>query len=207
MLRPRLWHSVLAALLLTGVLPPMAAAQTDGVPVYRLTQAAGSVDFTISARMLFGFKREGRFTDFTGNLSYDAARPRDTRVDLTVFTSSVVMDDREEADILRSADFFDVDRFPTMHFVSSAAAVAPDGQGTLTGNLTIRGITKRITVPVWLASSGAGAQHAPVFETTFQIDRTEFGLNGTPRWGGVKVSIGRNVQVHIAVAAAAGSQR
>jgi polyisoprenoid-binding protein YceI len=66
----------------------------------------------------------------------------------------------------------------------------------------IRGITKRITVPVRLASSAAGAQHVPVLETTFQIDRTEFGLNGAPRWGGVKVSIGRNVKIHIAVAAA-----
>ena len=207
MLRSTLWHSVLAALLLTVALPAVAAAQTDVVPVYRLIQSAGTVDFTISARMLFGFKREGRFTDFTGQLSYDAARPHDTRVDLTVFTSSVVMDDREEADILRSPDFFDVDRFPTMHFVSSAAAVAADGHGTVTGDLTIRGITKRITVPVRLASSAAGAQPAPVFETTFQIDRTEFGLNGTPRWGGVKVSIGRNVQVHVAVTAAVGSQR
>jgi polyisoprenoid-binding protein YceI len=50
----------------------------------------------------------------------------DTRVDLTVFTSSVDMNDREQTDILRSADFFDVDRFPTMHFVSAAAALAPD---------------------------------------------------------------------------------
>jgi len=185
----------------------MAAGQTDVVPVYQLSQAEGIVDFTISARMLFSFKREGRFTDFTGQLSYDAARPHDTRVDLTVFTSSVVMDDQAEADILRSADFFDVDRFPTMHFVSSAAAVAPDGRCTLTGDLTIRGITKRITVPVWVASSTPGAQQAPVLETTFQIDRTEFGLNGTPRWGGAKVSIGKKVQIHISVAAAAGSQR
>lgn len=206
MLRSRLWQSVLSALFLSGVLPYTAAAQTNAVPVYPLTHAAGVVDFTISARMLFAFKREGRFTDFTGQLSYDAARPRNTRVDLTVFTSSVDMNDQEQTNILRSADFFDVDRFPTMHFVSSAAAVAPDGAGTLTGDLTIRGITKRITVPVRLASSTAGAQQVPVFETTFQIDRTEFGLNGTPRWGGVKVSIGRKVQVHIAVAAAAPRQ-
>jgi hypothetical protein len=66
MLLPRLWHIVLATLFLAGVLPPGAAAQTDVVPVYRLTHAAGTVDSTISARMLFAFKREGRFTDCTG---------------------------------------------------------------------------------------------------------------------------------------------
>lgn len=204
MFRPWSCVSARAAFFLMGVLPHAAAAQT---PVYSLTQAAGGVDFTINGRMLFAFKREGRFTDFKGQLSYDAARPGDTRVDLTVYTSSVDMNDREQTNMLRSADFFDVDRFPTMHFVSSAAALAPDGNWTLTGDLTIRGITKRITVPVQLAASAAATPNVPVFETTFQIDRTEFGLNGTPHWSGVKVSIGRSVQIHIAIAAAAASRR
>jgi len=196
--------SALAALSVSAILPNPAGAQTS---TYPLTEAAGVVDFTIDARMLFAFKREGKFTDFRGQLAYNAAQPEDTRVDLTVFTSSVDMNDREQTNLLRSPDFFDVERFPTMHFVSSAAAVAPDGKWTLTGDLTIRGITKRITVPFRLASSAAGASSVPVLETTFQIDRTEFGLNGSPRWSGVKVSIGRKVQIHIAVAAAAGSQR
>jgi polyisoprenoid-binding protein YceI len=207
MLGQRLWFTACTAICFTGALPFAAAAQTNAAPVYPLSQAAGVVDFTVSARMVLPFKREGRFTDFTGQLSYDAARPGDTRVDLTVFTSSVDMKDREQADILRSPDFFDVDRFPTMHFASTAAAVARDGKWMVTGDLTIRGITKHITVPVRLENAAAGGQQAPVFETTFQIDRTDFGLNGTPRWGGVNVSIGRNVQIHIAVGSVAGARR
>jgi polyisoprenoid-binding protein YceI len=117
------------------------------------------------------------------------------------------MNDREQTNLLRSPDFFDVVRFPTMRFVSSSAAVAPDGKWTLTGDLTIRGITRRVTVPFRLASAPAGTTKVPVLESTFQIDRTEFGLNGAPHWGGVKVSIGRKVQIHIAVAAAVGAPR
>jgi polyisoprenoid-binding protein YceI len=203
--RQPVWFAV--ALCFIVALPYAAAAQTEPEHVYSLNESAGVVDFTVSARMVLPFKREGRFTDFAGQISYDAARPGDTRVDLTVFTSSVAMKDREEADILRSPDFFDVDRFPTMHFASTAATVAPDGKWTVAGDLTIRGITKHITVPVRLANASSGGRQVPTFETTFQIDRTDFGLNGAPRWGGVNVSIGRDVKIHIAVGAAPGTQR
>jgi hypothetical protein len=46
----------------------------------------------------------------------------------------------------------------------------------------------------------AGDLSSAVFESTFQIDRTEFGLNGMPKWGGFKVSISKKVEVHIAMA-------
>jgi polyisoprenoid-binding protein YceI len=89
-----------------------------------------------------------------------------------------------------------------MHFTGAAASVKSKGTLTMTGDLTIRGITKRISAPVTFRSMGTGAPGT--FETTFQIDRTEFGLNGTPRWGGFNVSIAKKIQIHIAVAAIEG---
>jgi polyisoprenoid-binding protein YceI len=189
---------VVSAIVLSLGVPIAAAAQTESATVYPLTNAA-SVDFTIYAKMLFSFKREGHFKELSGELVFDPARPADTKVDLTVYTSSVEMNNKEQEGMLRSGDFFDADHFPTMHFTSAAAALSPDGTYALTGDLTIRGITKRVTVPVRLASTPAGGHALPALETTFQIDRTEFGLNGTPQWGGVNVSIARNVQIHIAV--------
>ena len=59
---------------------------------------------------------------------------------------------------------------------------------------TIRGITKRMTIPVKLRQlPRPGDLSGAVFETNFQIDRSDFGLNGSPRWNGFKVSISKNV--------------
>lgn len=73
------------------------------------------VNFTVFGRALLPIKREGRFTEFTGQLAYDPARPADTHVDITVYTSSVDVHDTEESTLLRSDKFFDAERFPTMH--------------------------------------------------------------------------------------------
>jgi polyisoprenoid-binding protein YceI len=92
-----------------------------------------------------------------------------------------------------------------MHFTSSGGDPRPDGTLTVTGDLTIRGITKRMAIPLKISGTGApsGFGSGATFETQFEIDRTEFGLTGTPKWGGFNVSIGKKVQIHIAIAAVA----
>jgi polyisoprenoid-binding protein YceI len=195
---PVLW---LAPIWLVLVVPSMAEAQTPPTGVYSLNRAASAVGFTISASMLFKFKENGKFTDFTGNLSYDPARPADTQMDLTVYTASVDTHNTEHDQMLKSADFFDVQEFPTMHFVSALTTAKPDGTFSMTGDMTIRGVTKRLTIPVRMRRAlTTGDPSSAVFESTFQIDRTEFGLNGVPKWGGLKVSISKKVEVHIAMA-------
>jgi polyisoprenoid-binding protein YceI len=179
----------------------MAKAQALPTGVYTLNRAASAVGFTISASMIFKIKQDGRFKDFTGELSYNPARPADTQLDLTVYTGSVDTHNPEHDQLLKSADFFDVEHFPTMRFVSAATATKSDGTFSVTGDMTIRGVTKRMTIPVTMRrSSGAAEPSGPVFESTFLIDRTEFGLNGLPKWNGLKVSITKNVEVRIAMA-------
>jgi len=178
----------------------MAEAQAAPTGVYTLNRAASAVGFTISASMLFKFKEDGSFKDFTGNLSYDPARPADTQMDLTVYTASVNTHNAEHDQLLKSGDFFDAEQFPTMHFVSAATTPKPDGTFSMTGDMTIRGVTKRLTIPVRMRRDSAGNPFSAVFESTFQIDRTEFGLNGVPKFGGFKVSISKKVDVHIAMA-------
>jgi polyisoprenoid-binding protein YceI len=196
---PVLW---LAPIWLVLVAPSMAEAQTLPTGAYSLNRAASAVGFTISASMLFKFKENGAFNDFTGNLSYDPARPADTQLDLTVYTASVATHNSEHDQMLKSADFFDVEEFPTMHFVSALTTTKPDGTFSMTGDMTIRGVTKRLTIPVRMRRDSVGNPFSAVFESTFQIDRTEFGLNGAPKFGGLKVSISKKVDVHIAIAAA-----
>ena len=157
------------------------------------------VGFTVYAQMLFKLKQDGRFRQFTGQVAYDPVRPTDTHVDLTVYTATVDMHSPEHDAILKSQDFFDVEHFPTMRFVGASTAVRPNGGLDVTGDLTIRGITRRLTVPVAI-SPARGTSSGPRFETTFQIDRTDFGLTGTPKPGGLSVSIAKTVRIHLALA-------
>jgi polyisoprenoid-binding protein YceI len=179
-----------------------ASAQVPSGAVLAVNQATSVVGFTIVGSSLFTkIKRDGQFRDFTGRVSYDPARPASTDVDLTVYTASVDMHDADNTRLLKSGEFFDVQRFPTMHFAGSATGAKPDGMFSMTGDMTIRGITKRMTIPVSLRQM-AGDLSSAVFETTFPIDRTEFGLNGVPRWNGLRVSISKNVQIHLAIVTA-----
>ena len=190
---------VVSALLM--LVPSHAAAQSAGL--YTLDRPASAIGFTIYASKIFQIRREGQFKDFTGQLAYDPASPANTRVDLTVFTASVDMQNSDHTQLVKSGPFFDVDHYPTMHFSSESTEIKSDGTLSMTGDMTIRGITKRMTVPVRLRQSAlTGGVPGALFETKFQIDRTEFGINGIPNWGGFKASISKVVDIHIAIAAA-----
>jgi polyisoprenoid-binding protein YceI len=200
MLRTAVRATIATTLLWSAVARP-AAAEEDRTTHYTVDHQSSIVGFTVSARVLFTIHRDGQFREFSGDISYDPSNPAATHVDLTVYTASVNLEDAQQEDLLRSDEFFDVTRHPTMHFVSTAVSREADGRLTVTGDLTIRGIKKQLIVPLRVLPLGTAAG-AATFETTFQIDRTEFGLaGGGPRSRAFKVSIGKKVAIHLAIAA------
>ena len=189
--------AVVLSFLALAVTPARAAESS----VYVLDPTASAVDFTIFATKIFTFKRQGEFKEFSGQISFDPQNPLSTQVDLTVVTSSVDIHNSEHNQLLKSEGFFDVERFPTMHFTSSSADVKPDGTFSFTGDLTIHGITQHMTIPVKLRQAAhEDGSSAAVFESTFEIDRTEFGLTGIAKTHGFNVSISKKVRIHIAMA-------
>src|SRR5262245_1716671 len=197
----RLPVSSTAAILLILAMPVMARAQTSPDGAYMLDRAASTVGFTLYGSAIFKFKKDGYFKDFNGIVSYDPTRPADTRVDLTVDAASIETQNSEHDQLLRSGEFFDVAHYPTIHFVSESADMRPDGTLSVTGDMTIRGITRRMTIPVTLRQTTLkGSPSGAAFESTFQIDRTDFGLNGTASRYGFHISISKTVQIHIAIA-------
>ena len=193
---------VMFGLSMLGGLAPIATAAAPGsdVPVSR----SSAIDFTVFVKALFTFKQEGQFKDFDGQVAYDPADPAATRLNLTIYTASVDTHDRGHDDMLRSPDFFDVAQYPTMRFLSTTVNVAADGNLMVAGDLTIRGITKRLEVPVTIRRAPQGDLATPTrFETTFDIDRTEFGLNGSPKYGGINISVAKKVRIHLAIVTAA----
>ena len=96
----------------------------------------------------------GRFNEFKGNFSYDEKNPDAAHVSVTIDTNSIDTNHAERDKHLRSKDFFDVAKFPEAKFVSTAYQQGTDGMATLTGNLTLHGVTRPVTLNVEQVGAG-----------------------------------------------------
>lgn len=154
---------------------------------YSIDPTHSNVEFAVKHMMITTVK--GRFGDVKGAIELpESGQPN---VDVTINTASI--DTRTEArdNHLRSADFFDVEKYPEIRFVSTDA-LRTGGGYSLSGNLTIKGITKPVTLAVTSEGSGVdpwGNQKSS-FSATGKFNRSEFGLNWNAALeaGGVLVS-------------------
>ncbi len=96
----------------------------------------------------------GRFNDFEGSFSYDEAKPQNAQVTVTIDMASVDTNFAERDKHLRGPDFFDVEVFPEASFVSTGYKAMGKEKGKLTGNLTLRGETRPITIDVTQVGAG-----------------------------------------------------
>lgn len=90
----------------------------------------------------------GRFNEASGELTFDDKNPTASKLKITVNTASVDTNFKARDDHLRNADFFDVQKHPTMTFESTAIEISGDKIGKVTGNLTIKGVTKPVVLEV-----------------------------------------------------------
>ncbi len=122
----------------------------------------------------------GYFTDFSGAINYNGDDESKSSVEFTAKTTSV--DTRVEGrdKHLRSADFFDVENHPEMTFKSTKVAKSGD-KLMVTGDFTLRGVTKSITIPVKVAgfADGRGGKVMGAMSETV-INRTDYGVNYNP---------------------------
>lgn len=163
----------------------MSDMQNSGT--YSIDATHSNVEFAVKHMMITTVK--GRFGDVKGTLELpESGQPK---VDVTIKTASI--DTRTEArdNHLRSADFFDVEKYPEIRFVSTKADRTDDGW-KLVGNLTIKGTTR----PIILAVTEEGAGKDPwgnekiAFSASGKFNRSDFGLtwNAALETGGVLVS-------------------
>jgi polyisoprenoid-binding protein YceI len=119
----------------------------------------------------------GRFNEFSGKVSAEGRNPESLSVDLTVQAASVDSANAKRDEHLRNADFFNAVEFPTITFKSKVARKISDTKLELTGDLTIRGVTKEITAPVELVGTATDKGTRLVgAEATFSISRSDFGI-------------------------------
>jgi polyisoprenoid-binding protein YceI len=176
---------VVAAALIVLLLPAVALAQAATAAAPAAAAPSGSRTFTVDRNhSSIGFtirhlvsNTRGRFKDFAGTIIYDPAKPEASSVDLTVQAASIDTDTPRRDDDLRSENFFDVAKYPTLTFKSVSVQRKSPTELTLTGDLTMHGVTKRVTVPVELLGTMPfrGGEKAG-FSTTFVVDRKDYNI-------------------------------
>lgn len=138
----------------------------------------------------------GRFDDIKGTFVI-GQKPAESAVSATVPVASVNTKHQKLEDHLKSPDFFDVAQFPTMTFESTRVNWNNRGEGVLSGNLTIHGVTKPVDFNLKLTGAGKGPRGdtRAGFEGTTTIKRSDFGMTyGLPRVVGDTVEIALSIE-------------
>ncbi len=147
----------------------------------------------------------GRFTDLTGTIEFDKEAPAQSSVSFAIRTASIDTNQPDRDTHLRSDDFFAVEKYPTLTFKSTGITARGSEKYDVAGDLTMRGITKSIVLPVTFlgVAKDPWGNEKLAFETEITLDRKEFGLtwNAALEAGGFLV--GDEVKVSVAVQAQA----
>ena len=126
----------------------------------------GAVTFVIKN---FGLNTNGSFKGLKGAINWDPSNPSASLFDVTIDASTINTGiDMRDKDLQKEA-YFDVEKYPTIHFVSTKVST-----GNVTGNLTIKNVTKQISFPFTVKNSVNGY----LFEGSFTINREDFGVGG-----------------------------
>ena len=160
--------ALVAALALIG---PAAAADY----VIDTAKAHASINFRIKH---LGYSwLTGRFDDFSGTFTFDEANPQASKVKVVVNTDSVNSNQAERDKHLRNKDFLDTAQFPTATFESTSVKLDGD-KATITGNLTLHGVTKEIAIEAVRVGGGEDpwGGYRDGFSGTTRIPLKDFGI-------------------------------
>ncbi len=156
---------------------------------------------TFSVRHLMITNVRGEFQKVTGTVTFDPTRPESATVKASIDVSSISTREPKRDEHLRSADFFDVERFPTIDFVSKAVRRGDRGL-EIVGDLTIRGTTREVV----LAVAGPTSEQADPWgntrigaEASTKIKRSDYGMTWNTLIEAGGVAVGDEITIHIDV--------
>ena len=172
---------------------------TSNTTTWTIDPAHAEIGFAVRHLMIATVR--GRFGAVSGTVTVDEENPHNSKLDVTVDVNSI--DTRQEMrdNHLRSADFFDVENHPTMHFLSKRIEGDVHGEFRVVGDLTIRGITREVALTATLEGRTRdpwGNERAG-FSATGKINRRDFGLNWNQALETGGVMVGDEVKLTIDV--------
>lgn len=147
--------------------------------------------------ILFGIKHLniarfwGRFQDVSGKIEFDPAAVEKSTVKLEIKTESVNTGIEKRDNHLRNPDFFNSKQFPAITFVSKSVKKTAENEFTVTGDLTARGKTKEVSIPMKMSGSGQDpwGKFRRGFEGSFKIQRADFDMGYMPDALGAEVEL------------------
>jgi len=156
----------------TTAVPPQTSTTTWNIdPVHTVAE------FKVKHMMIANVK--GRFSKVSGVLIRDESDPANDRVEATIEAASIETGNEQRDGHLKSPDFFHVEKFPSLHFKSTGIKVVGEGELSVEGDLTVRGVTRRVRFavegPTPPAKDPWGSTRIGVSAST-KINRKDFGL-------------------------------
>jgi polyisoprenoid-binding protein YceI len=167
-----------------------AASAKTSTTTWNIDPAHTMVEFKVKHMMISNVK--GQFSKVSGVLIRDESDPSKDRIEATIEAASIQTRDEQRDAHLKSADFFHVEKFPTLHFKSTGVNVVSEGELSVEGDLTIHGITQKVRFavegPTPPAKDPWGNTRIGLPATT-KINRKDFGLtwNAALETGGILV--------------------
>ncbi len=166
---------------------------------WNIDPSHSTAEFTVRHLMITNVK--GRFGKLEGSVNYDPERPEATTIEATIDATSIDTRDEKRDAHLRSADFFDVEKNPTLTFKSKRVKKTDDGFEAV-GDLTMHGITKEVTLevegPSEVTKDPWGNQRIGASATT-KVNRKDWGLNWNAALETGGVLVGEQVKITLEV--------
>lgn len=166
---------VSAALLAASLISAPAFAAPDN---WKLDTTHAHILYSVNH---LGFSvNHGAFREFDAKLQIDQAKPETAKLEVTVKTASIDSFDKARDEHLRKAEFLDTDKFPEMKFVSTKVKRTGPKTADITGDLTLRGVTKPIVLKAVLNQAGdnpLSKKPALGFSATGSLKRSDFGVS------------------------------
>ena len=187
-------RTFMVMVLLGAALPAWAES------AWEIDPAHSSVHFSVRHMMVSNVR--GAFTKVAGTVQGDENDATHATVEATIDTSSIDTREAKRDEHLRSPDFLDVAKYPTMTFRSKKIGKVGDGRYDVTGDLTLHGVTREVVLHVEGPSPATkdprGALRAGASATT-RIDRRDFGITWSKALDGGGVVVGNDIDVTIDV--------
>lgn len=161
-------------ILLVAFIIAGGADASSAVEKFNLDKDHTTVGFNVSYLVLA--RVSGRFDDFKGSFIIDRENPENSRADIIIQTASVNTGFKARDADIRGPGLFNADRYPTMVFHSDTIQMGPDNTGQMTGDLTLLGITKPVTLDL-VKEPGEDKNLTNGYKVTGKIKRSDFGMN------------------------------
>lgn len=187
-------------LVLVALALASASVATAAPATYKIDQNHTEVGFDVKH---FFTKVHGNFKEFSGTIVFDPAEVKNIRIDASAKTASVFTNNDRRDGHLRGADFFAADSFPTISFKSTSVKASGKDKYKITGDFTLRGVTKVVTFDgEFLGAGSVGAMGTKAgFTATTVINRKEYGVNWNKTLDQGGMMLGDDVTITLAIEA------